>query len=84
MANGSGGTGDGGVNGSAVLGKGGNIDIADALTGEGQRLGVRIADNGIFIQIGDKGDLYTTVDQLTVGLIGDDVDGVAVLTALAF
>ena len=32
---------------------------------------------------GDEGNLHAAIHQLTVGLVGDDVDGVAVLGALA-
>lgn len=49
-----------------------------------ERLGVRIADNGVRIDRGDEGNLHAVVNQLAVGLVGDDVDGVFVVLLLAF
>ena len=83
MAHGPCRAGNGGVNGSAVLGKGGNIHIADAFAGQGQGLRIGVAHDGIFIQAGNEGHLYAAVHQLPVGLVGDDIDGVAVLDTLA-
>ena len=60
----------------------GHIDIADALTGERQRLGVGIAHNGVLINGGNKGDFCAVVAQLPIRLIGDNVDGMTELLAL--
>ena len=83
MAHDAGGAGDGGIHRVAVVCEAGDVHIADTLAGQGQGLGVGIADDGVLVQAGDEGDLHAAVDQLTVGLIGNDVDGMAVFLALA-
>ena len=60
----------------------GDADVADTLAGHGQRLGVRIADDGIAVDAGDIRDFGIVIDQLTIGLVGNDVDRVAVLGLL--
>ena len=83
MACPSGGAGHGGIQGLSVGSAGGNIDIADPLPGQGQGLGVGIADNGIPVDGGNEGNLHP-VGQLPVGLIGDKIDGVAIGSRLLF
>ena len=83
MAAGPGRPGDGVVHRLVVLHKVRHADIADALAGQGQGLGIGVAHDGIFIQAGNEGNLYAAVHQLPVGLIGNDIDGVAVLDTLA-
>ena len=55
MAQAPGRTGDGGVDGTAVGGLLGDVDVADALAGEAQGLGVGVADDGVVIQLGQEG-----------------------------
>ena len=80
---GAGSTGNGGVQSIVVGAFLGNIDIADALAGEAQALAPGVADDGVVIDAGDPGGGDAAVDQLPVGLVGDDVDGLAELLALA-
>ena len=79
MAHDPGRAGNGGVQGLPVLGKAGHIHIADALTGQGEGLGIGIADHCVFVQAGNEGHGDAAVDQLPVRFIGNDVDGMAVL-----
>ena len=60
-----------------------HVHIAHPLSGEAQALGPGVADDGVVIDAGDPGGDGIAVDQLPVGLIGDDVDGLAVLRTLA-
>ena len=83
MAAGPGRPGDGVVHRLVVLHKVRHADIADALAGQGQGLGIGVAHDGIAVHRGDEGHLHAAVYQLPVRLVGDDVDGVAVLRPLA-
>ena len=83
MAHDAGGAGDGGIHRVAVVCEAGDVHIADTLAGQGQGLGVGIAHDGVLVQAGDEGHLHAAVHQLTVRLVSDDVDGMAVLGALA-
>ena len=56
--------------------------VAQTVAGDGEGLAVGIADDGIGIDVGHIGHLDIAVYQLAVGLVGDNVDGVAVLCAL--
>ena len=53
-----------------------------ALTGEGERLAERIAIHGVVVVGRNERHLDISVNQLTVRLVGDNVDGVAVLGRL--
>ena len=79
----TGGTGNSGVHRGTVVGKARDVHIADALAGQGQGLGVGVADDGVAVQAGDKGHGDIAVHQLAVGLVGDNIDRVAVFGALA-
>ena len=46
-------------------------DISDTLAGQGERLAVRIADQGI-VEVRDKGDFLSVIDKLSVRLVRDD------------
>ena len=70
--------GNGGVKLLALGAVAGHIHVADPFTGEGQGLGVGIADDGIVKNGGDPGHLHP-VGQLPVRLVGNDVNGVAVV-----
>ena len=83
MAEGAGCTGDGGVQLGTVRHAVGDADVADTLAGHGQRLGVRIADDSIAVDAGDIRDFGIVIDQLAIGLVGNDIDRVAVFRALA-
>ncbi len=76
-----GGTGNGGVHRGGIGGLLGHINIADPFAGEGQGLGVGIADDGIGVDIGDEGS-GAAVGQLPVGLVRDDVNGMAIFCSL--
>ena len=78
VAHGSGGSGYGGVEGLPVCGGLGHIDVADPFAGKRQGLGVGVADEGIPVDAGDEGYLHP-VGQLPIGLVGDQVDGVAIV-----
>ena len=82
MAHYPGGPGNGRVKLPGVPGKAGHIDIAYTLARQGEGLGVRIADDGVFIYAGDEGHFHSVIDQFPIGLIGDDVYGMAVLCSL--
>ena len=75
-------TGDSGKDLRAVIHGVGDADIAHALAGEREGLGIRIADDGIIINSGDKRRGRAVEHQLAVRLVGNDVYGVAVLGAL--
>ena len=55
---------------------------AHALTGQGQRLAVGIAVDRVRVNCWQERHLHPAIDQLTVRLVGDDVDRVAVLGLL--
>ena len=75
MAAGAAGPGDGGKDRLTVCCSFGDIDVPDALARQAQRLGPGVADDGVFIDRRDKRDLDAAVDQLPVGLVGDEIDG---------
>jgi len=83
MTAGTGSTGNGGINGVMIFHTGGNTDIADTVTGNGEGLGVGIADNGVGIDCGNEGNFDSVIDQLTIGLVGNQIDGVPNLCTLA-
>ena len=60
----------------------GHQHIAQPLAGQGQGLGEGVAHDGIAVDVGHPGGLHSGVDDLPVRLVGDEVDGVAVLLAL--
>ena len=56
---------------------------ADALARQGQGFAVAVAHKGIVIEIRQPRHAVSAEDDLTVGLVGNQVDGVAVLLLLA-
>ena len=60
----------------------GDQHIAQPLAGEGEGLAEGVAHDGIPVQVGDPGGLEAGEHDLPVGLVGDEVDGVAVLLLL--
>ena len=56
--------------------------VADALAGEGEGFRPGVADNHVLHAVRHPGHLDPVVGELAVGLVGDDVDGGAVLAAL--
>lgn len=82
MPNGPGGSGDGGKDLIAVLRLVGDTDVANALTRQGQGFGVGITDDGVPVKRGDEGNLVSVIDQLPVGFVGNDVNGMAILSGL--
>ena len=76
-------SGHGGVDPLAVLRLVRDADVADALSRQGEGFGVGVADDGAGVDVGDEGGLRAVVAQLPVGLVRQDVDGVAVLLGLA-
>ena len=53
--------------------------VAHPLAGDGQGLGVGVADQGIVVEVHQVGDLHAVVGQLPVGLVGEQEDGMAEL-----
>lgn len=70
---------DGGKDGLGIRHVVGHEDVSDTLARQAEGLGPGVADDGVLVDVGDKGNLNSIVDQLPVGFVGDDVDGVAVL-----
>ncbi len=83
MTQGAGRAGNGRIDRLAVLAAVRDADVADTLAGHGQNLGIGIADNGIGIDGRNIGGVQPVIGQLPVGLVGEDVDGMADLLALA-
>ena len=75
-------SGDGGVDQVEVLHRPGNQHVADALTGQGEGLTIGITNQGVGIIGGDPGQGFVGVADLPVGLVGNQIDGVAVLSGL--
>ena len=65
-----------------IIAAGGDAEIADALAGKGEALGPGVGDDGIVPEPGQPADLGPLVGQFPVGLVGDDVDRVAVFRLL--
>ena len=74
-------TGNGSIESAAVGSAIGHIHIADPFAGEGQGFGIGVAHHRIRINMRNPGS-SAAVSQLPVGLIGDDVDGMAKLLCL--
>ena len=72
---------NGGIQRLAVRGLLGHIHIADSFAGEGQGLGIGIADDSVPVNFRQERHL-DPIGQLPVRLVGDDVNGVAVLRGL--
>ena len=60
----------------------GNQHIADALTRQREGLGEGVAKNRVPVNAGDPGDLHTRINNLTVGLVRNQVDGMSIGSAL--
>ena len=59
-----------------------NAEIANTLTGQAEDLGIGVADDGVGIDLGDVIDISAIVGQLTVGLVSNHINGMAVLSIL--
>ena len=75
-------TADSGIQFSAVGGCRRHEHIADTLTRQRQRLGVRVADNGIVIKMRHKRHLHAIIYDLAVRLIRNEVNRVTVFLLL--
>ncbi len=83
IAQGPGSAGDGSVDILRVVKIGGYQDIADPLAGYGEGLAVGITDQGVPVELGDEGGFPALIDQFPVGLVRDQVEGMAQSLGLA-
>jgi hypothetical protein len=77
------GAADGVVDVVRVIDVGRHQDVPDAVAGHRQDFAVRIADDGVAVQIRNERCRLAVVDELAVRLVGDDVDRVADLVGRA-
>ena len=74
MTVGTGCTGDGGIKGTAVFRLIGHQHITDALTGQGQGLGIGIANHRVGVDVGQEGHVHA-VGQFPIGFVGHNING---------
>ena len=76
--------GNGGVDPFTVLHLTGDINVADALAGEGEGFGPAVNHQRVAVELGDVRYFHPRKGDLPVGLVADEVDGVSVLVGLFF
>ena len=59
-----------------------DVDITKTLARQGERFGIGVAYDAVAVQKRQEADLRPVVDQLAIGLVGDEIDRMAVFAAL--